>query len=255
MTAFDEWKSNNDTIYAEFNEFALGFVDRYDDIVKTVREDYKSMAKDVWARLYPEDKHGATESFVLNFVDEVASKIPSKEEILRTFKYQMVYITIPMPSVVENNIAKAQEIRRESEMKEFSSDLERETKQRVADEYVKRKEELIDGFLESTVSSMRHYIGDLCDSVLKSINNQAKVGRVSKHHVKKINNMIDKIEFLNFYQDEEVSKLLNELGNEVNKFNDQRDNDIIIDKLSEIVEVGSQDFEPNYNPAISSLEI
>ena len=32
MTAFDEWKANNDAIYEDFKEFELTFVDRYDEI-------------------------------------------------------------------------------------------------------------------------------------------------------------------------------------------------------------------------------
>jgi len=255
MTAFDEWKTNNDAIYEEFKECALSFTDRYDSIVQVVRRDYRSMAKDVWARLYPEDKHGATESFIENFVDEIVAKIPSKEDILKTFKYEVVYISIPMPSVVENNMAKAQSVRLQAEKAVFDSDLEKETKRRIADEYVKRKEELIDGFLEATVSSMRKYVGDLCDSVLKSIVNQSRVGKVTRNHVKRINIMIKKVKLLNFYGDADISKLLDELGDEANKFSDQMDNDIIISKLTEIVEVGSQEFVPDYNPSISSLEI
>jgi len=255
MTAFDEWKSNNDVIYEDFKECALSFVTRYDNIIETVKRDYRSMAIDVWARLYPEDKYGATDSFIENFVDEVVSKIPSKEEILKTFKYELVYISIPMPSVVENNIAKAQEVRRKSEMDDFALDLEKETKQRIASEYIKRKEELIDGFLESTVTSMRKYVGDLCDNVLRSMNNQTKVGKITQHHITKINGMIKKVKLLNFYGDEEISGLLKELGEEVDKFSDQRDNNVIINKLSEIVDAGSKDFAPDFNDAISFMEV
>jgi len=255
MTAFDEWEYNNDKIYEEFKNFALSFVSRYDEIINIVRNDYRSMAKDVWARLYPQDQFGASESFIQNFVDEIVSNIPSKEEVLKTFKYEIIYITIPMPSVVEDNIAKAQEIKRQSEMKEFKTNLEIETHQKIADEYIKRKKELIDGFLESTVESMRHYIGDLCDNVLQSISNSSRLGNVNKHHIKRINGMIKKVKLLNFYGDETISKLLGELGEEVNKFNDQRNNDVVISKLSEIVKIGSQEFIPNFNPSISSLEI
>jgi len=255
MTAFDEWKSNNDDIYEEFKECALSFTNRYDDIVAIVKRDYRSMAKDVWARLYPDDKHGATDSFIENFVSDVVSQIPDRHEILSSFKYNMVYITIPMPSVVESNIAKAQEVRRQAEMEVFKSDLEKDTQHRIAEEYIKRKEELIGGFLEATVTSMRRYVGDLCDSVLKSISNGAKEGHVSRHHVKKINTMINKVKLLNFYGDAEISRLLDELGDEANKFSDQINNDVIVSKLAEIVQVGSSEFIPDFNPAISSLEL
>jgi len=255
MTAFDVWKRNNDTIYEDFKECSLSFVNRYDDIVAIVKRDYRSMAKDVWARLYPEDKYGATDSFIESFVGEVVSKIPDRHEILSSFKYNAVYISIPMPSVVENNIAKAQEIRRQSEMATFKSDLEKDTQQRIAEEYIKRKEELIGGFLEATVTSMRRYVGDLCDSVLKSIGKDAKEGCVTRHHVKKINTMIDKVKLLNFYGDAEISRLLDDLSEEANKFSDQINNDVIVSKLAEIVEVGSSEFIPDFNPAISSLEL
>ena len=255
MTAFDEWKTNNDKIYEDFKQCALSFINRYDSIIDVVKEDYRNMAKDVWARLYPEDKYGATDSFMSNFVEEVIAKIPSKEEILNTFKYEMVYISIPMPSVIENNIAEAQKIKREAEMEAFKFNIEKETQEKIANEYIKRKEELIGGFLEATVTSMRRYVGELCDSVLTSIRNQSRSEHISRHHIRKINTMIDKVKLLNFYGDDEITKLLDELSNEANKFKDQINNGVVLAKLSQIVEVGSKEFIPNFNPSISCLEI
>jgi len=255
FTAFDEWERENNIIRKDWFEQARIIGSRYDSILSVVRDEYKNMAKDVWARLYPQDKSEPTQSFVSDFVQKIVEKIPPSEEIVSSFRYNTTYFIIPMPSLVEDNLAKAEQIKRQTEMDRFNSQIDQQTKRRISEEYIQRKKELIDSFLESTVISMRSYVGELCDSVLQSMGKNSKTGKVTHQQVNKIKGMIKKVKLLNFYDDNEVSSLLKDLENEVDKMKGERDKDVIISKLREIVETGRSDFIPkNFNPSISVLE-
>ena len=257
FTAFEDWERENSVIQSDFQQQAVILGNQYDSIIQSVKEDYRKMAKDVWLRMYPEDKGGATPSFVENFVDKTIAKIPSREEIIGSFKYAATYFIIPMPSFIADNIAKAEQIRRQEEIAQFESDLEKQTKQRITEEYVKRKKELIDGFLESTVLSMRKYIAELCDAVLLSINKKGQA-KVTNVHLNKLRGMIKKIKLLNFYNDREVSDLIKELSIEVDKDNikGEINQGVIVEKLREIADSVKRDYIPrNFNPSISVLEV
>lgn len=254
-TAFDEWQRENESVRRDFMNQAVAIGNRYDFILARVRGEYKNIAKDVWVRLHPESKSEPTPSFTEDFVQRVIEKIPPREDIVSSFKYYATYFTIPMPSLVESNIAEAEKIKLKTEMDKFNSDIERQTKRKISEEYIQRKKELIDGFLESTVVSMRSYVGELCDSVLQSICNRSKSGRVTSRNINKINGMIQKVKLLNFYDDDEISGLLKGLENELGKIKGEIDGGVVIDKLREIVDVGKREYMPkDFNPSISVLE-
>jgi hypothetical protein len=254
--AFDDWERGNEEIRGAYTEQAKMMGERYEDIVARVKHDYRSMGRDVWSRLYPNDTAGATESFLEDFSDRMVSKIPTREKIVASFQYDCAYFMIPMPSFIASDIAKADDIARESEEKDQKHNLAMESRRRIADEYINKKSEMIDGFLKSTVNEMRSHIGELCDNILHSMAQKEKIKDIRKNDIKKIHETLKKVELLNFHEDEEIEKKLRELKCEVDKFKGERDKDLIVDKLREIVDIGSQEFIPkNFNPSISSLEI
>jgi len=257
-TAFDAWEKDNARYRDTFIQQVKGLGGKYSGMVMAVKEDYKIMARDVWARLHPESKGEPTDAFTEDFASRAVSKIPLVEDLLSSFKYDVAYFVIPMPSFLEENIAKAEQIRLQTEADKFNVDLAKQTKQRIADEYVLRKKELIDGFLQATVVNMRQYIAELCSTVLQSIGQKRTVGQITIYDVNKLKAMISKVKLLNFYNDKEISDLLKDLWAEVSK-NDIKGsmkNDIIVDKLKAIVEVAKEEFSPsNFNPAISTLDV
>jgi hypothetical protein len=254
-TAFDRWEKENAIIQKDFLQQAVVFGNRYDAIIGLVKEEYKKMARDVWMRLYPEDKAGATVSFVEDFVGKIIAKIPSREDIVSSFQYSVTYLVIPMPSFVEDNIAKADQIKRQEEMAKFESELEKQTKTRIKEEYVKRKKELIDGFLESTVLHMRKYVCELCDAVLMSINKRG-YAKITSAHINRLKSMIKKVKLLNFYNDKEISTLISDLDNELDKIKGEVNHGVVAEKLVEIVDAAKREYMPrNFNPSISVLEV
>lgn len=256
FTAFESWKRDNDRARQDFIDAAKAIGNKYDEIVVRVGKEYRKLAKDVWARLYPQNKNGATESFIEDFVSKVLSRIPPREDIVESFKYDITYFIIPMPSFIEENVARAEEIRESARQKALDGELEESTKRHITEEYRKKKEELIDSFLKSTVQELRKYVGELCDSVLSSLGQHAQSGDVPDRLERKLKDMIKKVRHLNFHEDKEVNRLLNELESEMDKFEGERTAEAISDKLKEIVQVTSEDLEPeDFNTAIGYLEV
>jgi len=254
FTAFSEWEKENEIIRNDFINQAVALGNRYDEIICLVKEEYRKMAKDVWIRLYPASNTEPAISFTEDFVNKVISKIPAKEDIVASFRYNTTISIIPMPSFIADNIEKAEQIRRQGEMAQFESDLEKKTKIKIKEEYIKRKKELIDGFLESTVLSMRRYISELCSDVLLFMGSNKN--KLNYLNIKKLKAMIKKVGFLNFYNDKETSDLIKDLGNELDKLHSEIDNGMIVDKLREIVDFSKKEYVPkNFNPLIGSLEI
>jgi hypothetical protein len=253
-SAFTDWKRESDEIREEF--FALGkdLGERYDEIVQEVRAEYNVMGADVWRRLYPDDIQPPSASFLQNFTSRIVDKIPNREEIVASFKYETTFFKIPLPSFIQEDIARIENIVLESEMKARDHLRELETKEIIANEYRERKKELIDGFLNSTVDHLRHHIAELADHTYAVLQRNEK--DITLTHVKKIKKMIAQVKNLNFYNDEEIHDILNSLDAEVSKYKGERDKKVISTKLRELVNLGKQEYMPKgYNPIINVMDI
>jgi len=255
FTAFDEWEAANEKIRQEFFLASNEMGEKYYNIVETVKEAYSHMAHDVWERLYP-NQGSPSQSFITSFVNKIVDKIASRTEIISSFHYDVTYFIIPMPSIIEENLSKARQEQRKREMDDFTSKLEQNTRKKVADEYIKRKQELIDGFLESTVLNIRQNVASLCDGVLESISKQSSKREITRTQKEKIKKTIEKVRLLNFYDDKEMTALLTNLEVEIDKFKGERNHDEIVTTLQKIVEIGTEEFLPSdFNPSISTLEV
>jgi len=252
--AFEDWESQNEQCKSMFFEFARGLSSKYSAITDIVRSEYRKLGVDVWHRLYPQGGE-PTESFLTNFSDKIVQKIPSAVDIISSFRYESVFFVIPVPSIIQENVARAQNIEREQTIKNVNTEIEIRTKQRIAEEYVARKTELIDGFLNSTVVSMRKYIEELCQSVLESIG-KSGMNDISKLNQRKILAMIDKVKLLNFYDDKDINNLLLDLKVEATKVKGERDRDVIVANLQKIVQVATEEFMPkDFNPSLDYLDV
>jgi len=255
-TAFESWDKKNEEVRKDFFIASEKLGEKYKDIIILVKEEYRKLGADVWHRMHPNDPGNANELFLEDFVNKIISKIPSKTDILASFKYDTTYFNIPMPSMIEENISRAKQEQINREMKEFEVNIAKDTKQKIANEYIKRKQELIDNFLQATVNSMRKYVADLCDSVIQSMAAQSHKTDISKQQKDKIKKMINKVKLLNFHNDQEIKQSINDLETEIDKFKGERDKNIIVEKLQKIVDMGTKDFLPSdFNPSISTLEV
>jgi hypothetical protein len=256
ITAFQSWETQNEELKKEYMDLAKQFGNGFDRIVSTVKSDYKNLAKDVWARLYPDNGGNPTDSFVETFSNNIVSKIPDVMQIMSNFKYETVYSFIPMPSFIEKELDVVRDIQRERDVKDHNARLKVETEERIAAIYVEKKKELIEGFLDSTVNAMRNYVRELCDEVLVSLGKTRSKSKIPDSQVKKLKKMIQRVRVLNFYDDKQIDDHFNELEFEIDKFQCDMSKDVVVRKLEEIVEVAKKEINhTDFNPAIGYLEV
>jgi hypothetical protein len=75
-------------------------------------------------------------------------------------------------------------------------------------------------------------------------------------HVKKIKKIIEKAKTLNFHNDTEIDKILDDLDIEVSKFKGERDKKLISVKLRALVDLGKKEVTPeSYAPLIDFMDL
>jgi hypothetical protein len=254
--SFEVWYENNKEIEQKYYEAATELGNKYDSIIYMVRSDYRQMAIDVWKRMYP-DSNQPTESFITDFVNKVINKIPPRNQIVSSFKYETTFFEIPLPSFIAEDIAKKKKIETDMVKNQHEAELEMKAKEAIYKDYEEKKKDLIDGFLDSTVSSMRNLVNELCDNVLESIGKKkAKNQDLTSAQRKKIVGFIDKINLINFQDDKKIENLLSELKCEVLKSKQYRNDETIEFKLKKISEEAQKEFDiKDFNPAVDYLEL
>jgi len=190
-------------------------------------------------------------------VQRVVEKIPPRGDIVSSFSYDYVCFEIPMPSFVQAEVSRANELKREDELAEEDLIIEKDTKRRLASVYIEKKEQFLDTFLESTVEEIRGQVSKLCIAVLESMGKtQQKSQEVTIAQKNKIKKMIEKVRHLNFYNDKTIDELVKDLDKEVDRLKGESNAEIITDRLNKIVEISTEELNPeNFNPAVDYLEI
>jgi len=250
---FLEWKTENDEIKEEFFQLARDIGEEYFDIVSEVKRDYENMARDLWKRCYPEEKKDPPQSFIENFTSNIADKIPSREDIIASFKYSETFFTIPLPSFVQEEINKTEKLVQELEYHTAANQIKIETKRIIENEYREKKKELIDSFLDSTVVYLRGQIGELARNTLVTLKRNEK--DLSRHSVKKIRSMISKVRNLNFYSDKEINDILKELEVEVEKYRGERDKEVLEKSLASLARLVEEEYVPDESQLINFVDI
>jgi hypothetical protein len=231
-TAFENWKNKNDEIKKDFLDFALKVGKSRDIIALHAKQKYKLMAKEMWLKLYP-NQGEATESFIEDFSNKIISSIPNESQIISSFKFETVYYTIPMPLLIKEDF------------KDLDV-LEKTIKTQIRDEYIGRKQELIDEFLEDIVMGLRNKTARLCKDLLIFLA-RTKTSEITMAQRNRIQWIVKRINAVNFQNDVEICGLLNEIVLEANNFDKVRDKNVVVAKLNKIIEICKNDFLPNFS--------
>ena len=129
-TSFNIWHEEHEKSKVEFYDCVKEIISNHDNIIFEIQEEYKKMAKDVWKRVHP-DSPDAPENFIINFVGEIISKIPPVEKLASYYNINTVYYNISLPSFLEEDIEKIKDIRRNSELKDYQNELEKNARKKI----------------------------------------------------------------------------------------------------------------------------
>lgn len=89
VSAYRDFKEENERLCAEFYQVREEFADNYDMIIDRVRKDYRVLAENLYHQSHPDAKR-INRKFVNQFVDSIVSQIPPKEAIVETFTYTTI---------------------------------------------------------------------------------------------------------------------------------------------------------------------
>jgi hypothetical protein len=265
VTAYEEWKSKNDELKAEYFRLRRDLVSNYDQMKKTVLNDYRIAAHEAYKRLgalHPEtlNRFPTESSFVANFLEIIESHLPTALAVQNSFYYTAELQYIPLPSLLAGERAEAERIEAarllEREQEEAAFRLERE-QERAASQLIwteaqwkeklmrdmhadvigkaqQQKEEMIDTFLRDLIVQLRGTVYQATTDVVAAI--QKKDG-LAPRSIVQLKSLVKQVKNLNFYDDKEIEQMMGPIRSILNQDADDRNVAAIEQQLLNIATV------------------
>jgi len=216
VTAWNRWRDENEGIKSQFYAIRDDVISNLPESIGQLRDIYTQMAIEAYRRSTYNSNAEVPENFVNGFIDKCLDRIPSPDDMRRLFKYEEVYTYIPLP----DNFQQSNRTR---------DDMHRQ----VAREMEQHKQEMVADFLVEINTSLRSMIADACQSVKDSIRRN---DRLVPRSVMGLRNLISKLERLNFHDDDQLSKMMEDIRSEIDKPADKRDIPNLDAVLSEVLD-------------------
>jgi len=247
VTAYEAFKESNESYIAEYLGLRDEIVENWQSIRVEMVEDYSVEARKAYRRIGKLDvakmslaEYANEDRFVDRFVAQALAYMPTPEQFAESFAYETRLEYIPLPSQLAEEQAEAERIRlrsranRELEAEEAlleSAKLQAERakvydetaaeRERVSslramnDDIVAKarqeKEQLVERFMADVFGQLRSLVFEAVTDVAATIErNRATDGTIRLHprSVTQLQNLLDKVEQLNFIGDQEITKVL-----------------------------------------------
>lgn len=222
------------TIKAEYFSVRDEIVLYYDDIRANTAKAYETAAAQAY-KLLNNTADEPTEDFVRKFIDVAMYSFPTQKKINDSFYMDFEISFVPLTSFVEEEKARVRLVQHREEIYKgelqtlkFADQAKRESvkaalETQLMKENYKREmiEEIHRDALVSHKKQIEGFVSDVIGSVygivyeaLTEINNSIeKNGSVGKRDITRITSLIEKLERLNFTNDNEVNEYINQLKN------------------------------------------
>lgn len=261
---FEDWLTNHEKYVDLYKKIGSRFADQRDTIINYVNTEYEVLGRNLWKNVYGKNSD-PTDSWMHNFLEQMLKKIPDAEKLIGSYKVKTTFFKIPLPSVLQEDLAKADKIYQNRNKAEHEHALALQAKSAIKEHYVKQKKDLIDDFLMSTMKVLNDQIIEHCNKILSSLKNFREDGtlasKVSHHditnsHLKKIHSLINLVEKMDIFENVEIRNNMDILRGEVLKFKSQIDTQKICIVLEETkMQVDRILNESGLNSSIEYLDI
>jgi hypothetical protein len=218
VTAWNRWRDENEEIKNQFYAIRDEVISNLPESIGQLRDIYAQMAMDAYKRSRYDSEAQVPEHYIETFISRCLEQIPSPDDMRRLFRYEEVYTYIPLPSQL-----KIQQ----------SGSAEDMMKRQVAREMNQHKQEMVADFLVEINTSLRNMIVGACQSVKDSIRRN---DRLVPRSVMGLRNLLAKLERLNFHDDDQLSKMMEDIRSEIDKPADKRDIPNLDAVLSEVLD-------------------
>jgi len=221
VTASDVFQAKNDDFQGELFAVRDEIVKNYDRIIQQMKGEFADRAEATWGRI----EHKPAEAFAswqARYVRSLVERIPTKEAIRDSYYWTTRYNFVPLPSSIQEEKLRQEEIRKKQELLTFETD-DRKQKIEQMNELVlgqmrAQKDEALKqagSFLDDTIFKLRKVI---LDTVQKATSTMSRNdGKLLGSSVKSLENLIEQARSLNFYNDQEVTQLVDKLDAQITK--------------------------------------
>ena len=217
VTAWNRWRDENESIKGQFYSIRDEVISNLPNSIGQLRDIYAQMAMEAYKRSKYDPDAEVPENFIDSFIERCLEQIPSPDDMRRLFRYEEVYTYIPLP----NQLTLQQTGSPEDMMR-----------RQVAQEMNDHKQEIVADFLAEINTNLRSMVVDACRSVRDSIRRNE---RLVPRSVMGLRNLLSKLERLNFHDDEQLTKMMDDIRSEIDKPADKRNLPNLDAILSEIL--------------------
>jgi hypothetical protein len=179
-------------------------VSNYDAIVAEVCDEHGKLARDAYYRLVRQDKefrtrHPDPERYASERIALVRNRIPTAEAFRDSFYYTVELSYIPLPSLLAQDMAAAEQLRADANA---AAALRHEAYERA----LESKQALITLFQRDMIAKVQAMLYDVATDVLASVRNN---GRVIGKSAEQLRNLLAGLEqYLSFAPNEDVEQSL-----------------------------------------------
>ena len=217
VTAWNRWRDENEEIKSQFYSIRDEVISNLPESIGQLRDIYAQMAMEAYKRSKYDFEAQVPDHYIETFISRCLEQIPSPDDMRRLFRYEEVYTYIPLPSQL-----KLQQ----------GGSLEDAMHRQVAQEMDQHKQEMVADFLAEINTSLRDTVIQVCQSVKDSIRRN---DRLVPRSVMGLRNLLSKLERLNFHDDDQLSKMIEDIRSEMDKPAGKRDIPNLDAVLSEVL--------------------
>ena len=233
------------TAYQDIREGLGNFTDRYNTLRGKIYNDYDEWVtriirkyQGLFASAYDQlETLGSAprmsrSSWIAQMVSAIEKLIPDRQTIYDSMAFEVELSYIPLPSLLAQDEVEARRIRTDGVMDEQRRSLMEQMNQDVVASARQQKEGLVNDFMQNVVTTLRNMVFDTCDDVLTSIK---KNGKIQPRSALQIKNLVTQIENLNFYDDQQVTRMVETIKAQLTAYNGtEKSLDSIKSKLTDI---------------------
>jgi hypothetical protein len=190
---FKEWRAKVDQLSDEYMALGRRVFAQWDDLIKRVASDYAIIGFQNYERLRAAGRNdlGEIEDFIRAFVRRRMAKVPSKQRVLESWKFDVEIGFVPLAMMMAQDQAGAAQVLAEQGAKNELQRLKIETSRREIETGVKQ-------FATDCQATLSNLVYDVVTGALAAIQ---KNGEVPGASVKALRNLVDKVSQMKFWDD------------------------------------------------------
>lgn len=213
-SSFEDWKKKDDEIRKEFFLKAQSIADIWTDLQKEVCENYnKFLLSTIKGKGEDPDYEDKIKVLMSDFKDDIINA----DDFLKSFEYETFFFYIPLPSILQNDIYKKDQI--EAKRKQMKTEVEMNKK--IMEATLEKRTKHIDDFYQSISSKLSETTLRIINDVKKAIENDGEK-EIGTRDRKRLTKAINTIRSFDIFHEDKVLKALEKLEIDLNKSGDEK---------------------------------